>query len=40
MTKAELGMIVLMTIAVLILAKGVGLVAFILYSWLRRTVPA
>jgi hypothetical protein len=34
MTKAELGMIVVMTIAVLILAKGVGLAAFILYSWL------
>jgi hypothetical protein len=29
-----------MTIAVLILAKGVGLVAFILYNWLRQTVPA
>jgi hypothetical protein len=40
MSKAELGMIVVMTIAVLILAKGVGFVAFILYSWLRRTVPA
>jgi hypothetical protein len=40
MTRAKLGSIVIMTIAVLILAKGVGLVAFIFYRWLGRTVPA
>jgi hypothetical protein len=40
MTKAKLGIIVVITIAVLILAKGVGLAAFIFYRWLRRTVPA
>jgi hypothetical protein len=40
MTKTKLGVIVAMTIAALILAKGVGLVAFIFYAWLRRTVPA
>ncbi|MEA3150517.1 MAG: hypothetical protein QOD56_1456 [Gammaproteobacteria bacterium] len=40
MTKAKLGIIVVITIAVLILAKGVGLVAFVFYAWLRRTVPA
>ena len=40
MTRAKLGIILLMTIAVLFLAKGVGLVAFIFYSWLRRAEPA
>jgi hypothetical protein len=40
MTGAKLAIIVALTIAVLILAKGVGLVAFIFYRWLQRTVPA
>jgi hypothetical protein len=40
MNRATLGVIVVMTIATLILAKGVGLVAFVFYKWLRRTAPA
>jgi hypothetical protein len=40
MTKGKLGIIVATTIVVLILAKGVGLVAFVFYGWLRRTAPA
>jgi hypothetical protein len=40
MTRAKIGIIVAMTIAVLLLAKGIGLVAFVFYSWLRLTVPA
>jgi hypothetical protein len=40
MTGAKLGVIVAMTIAVLVLAKGVGLAAFLFYCWLRRTAPA
>jgi hypothetical protein len=39
-TRAKLGIILAMTIAVILLAKGVGLVAFVFYRWLRRTVPA
>jgi hypothetical protein len=39
-TRVKLGIIVAMTIAVLILVKGVGLVAFVFYKWLRRTAPA
>jgi hypothetical protein len=40
MTRAKLGIIVAMAIAALILAKGVGLIAFVVYTWLRRTAPA
>jgi hypothetical protein len=40
MIRAKVGIILAMTIAVLILAKGVGLVAFVFYRWLRRTAPA
>jgi hypothetical protein len=40
MTGAELAIIVGLSIAVLILAKGVGLVVFIFYRWLQRTLPA
>jgi hypothetical protein len=40
MTRAKVAIIVATTIAVLILAKGVGLVAFVFYKWLRRTAPA
>ena len=39
MTRAKLGVIVAMTIAVLVLAKGVGLAAFLFYHWLLRTAP-
>jgi hypothetical protein len=38
--RARLGIIVAMTIATLILAKGVGLAAFVFYKWLRLTAPA
>jgi hypothetical protein len=38
-TRTKLGIIVATTIAVLILAKGVGLMAFVFYRWLRRTAP-
>jgi hypothetical protein len=40
MTRVKVGIIVAVTIAFLILAKGVGVVAFVLYKRLRRTVPA
>jgi hypothetical protein len=40
MTGAKLAIIVGSSIAVLILAKGIGLVAFIFYTWLQRTLPA
>jgi hypothetical protein len=40
MTRAQLGIIVAMTIAALVLAKGLGLIAFVAYTWLRRIVPA
>jgi hypothetical protein len=40
MSRATLCIIVAMTIATLILAKSVGLAAFVFYKWLRRTAPA
>ena len=40
MTRAQLGLIVAMTIAMLVLAKGVGLIVFVIYTWFRRTAPA
>jgi hypothetical protein len=40
MTGAKLAIIVALTITVLILAKGVGLAAFIFYRWLQRTALA
>jgi hypothetical protein len=37
----KLGIIIVaITIALLMLAKVVGLVAFVFYRWLRRTAPA